>query len=87
MQNIMADEKYSDIANRIIAEGHDPFLNKAQEEIAVKAGSLFFQEEMLEKSEMIDLEIIINQLYFLRKDGVDMISWKELYPILKRCVI
>jgi hypothetical protein len=66
---------------------YNEFIEEKQEDIAMQATSLFFQEEMLEKSEMIDFDALQSEIYTLKEDGIDMISWKDLYPILKRCVI
>jgi len=62
-------------------------INEQQDDIALQAGALFFQEEMLEQAEMIDVDALISELNELKDEGIDMLSWKELYPILKTSVI
>ena len=68
-------------------ETYDEIVTKAQAAVALEAGALFFQEEMLSQEEMIDLDLLMVKIMALIDDGENYLSWKELYPILKKSVV
>ena len=62
------------------------FIDGMEEEIAIEASSLYFQNEMLMQEEEIDMVRLYKEIGDLIDSGEDDLSWSYLYPIIKECV-
>ena len=65
---------------------HQILINDIEEEIAIEASSLYFQNEMLKEEEEIDMIKLYKQIGDFIDESIDMISWSYLYPVIKECV-
>lgn len=63
--------------------------NDILDDIAIESAALFFQEEMLKEEEEIDLLLLNQEIELIIEHEFPhefLITWRRLYPILKRCV-
>lgn len=61
-------------------------IKNLEEEVAIEAASLYFQNEMLMEEQELDMIKLYQQIGNLIDEGIDWLSWGYIYPLIKDCV-